>query len=203
MSVHDSLYHLARRTLVLLALLGASACGETPDGRETPTTPPATEALVSRTASRSFDVRGTATHYFTTAALHSEEATADGKVQRSTDIIRLEGDLDGYVLYHPTSVFDFAEGSLVNTGTQVFSGTVKGSRPVILKDDRFRFEVDLASGATSGQVYLSRSLDAPHRATWFECQLEVVGTGFTAAGDGLADYSGHCREYGNPSTHGS
>jgi hypothetical protein len=147
---------------------------------------------------RPFPVSGSAVHHFTTAAIHSEEPTPTGKVQRSTETIRLTGDLDGYILYHPTSTFDFAAGTLVNTGTQIFSGTVAGSAPVILHDDRFRFTVELATGATTGEVYLSRSRDAPERGTWFDCLLTVVGTGMTEAGDAMADYTGTCARMGNP-----
>jgi hypothetical protein len=146
---------------------------------------------------RAIEVSGSAVHYFTTAAIHSEEPTATGKVQRSTDIIRLTGDVDGYILYHPTSVFDFAGGTLVNTGTQIFSGTVAGSAPVILHDDRFRFTVDLATGATSGEVHLTRSRDAPQAGSWFDCRLTVVGTGLTDAGDAMAAYTGTCLPMGH------
>jgi hypothetical protein len=142
-------------------------------------------------------VTGNAVHYFTTAVIHAEQPTPNGKVQRSTEIIRLTGDLNGYILYHPTSTFDFAAGTLVNTGTQFFSGTIAGSAPMILHDDAFRFTVDLATGATVGAVHLSRSKDAPHPGHWYECDLEVIGTGMTAAGDATANYSGTCTERGN------
>ena len=141
-------------------------------------------------------VEGQAIHYFTTAAVHSQEPTATGFTQRSSETIRLTGDLDGWVLYHPTSEFDFQAGTLVNTGTQIFSGTVLDSEPLLLHDDRFRFEVDLNTGATTGEVYLGRSLDAPHRGSWAECRLQVVGTGQTAEGDGVASYTGSCTRYG-------
>ena len=86
-------------------------------------------------------VSGTGTHLFSTAIVHSTTPTATGFIQRSTDIVELRGDLNGRVLYHPTSVFDFAAGTLVNTGDQVFSGTVLGSEPVAIHDDSFRFDV--------------------------------------------------------------
>lgn len=143
-------------------------------------------------------VEGTGIHHFASAVVHSQEPTPTGMVQRSTDIVSLDGDLNGRILYHPTSVFDFTDDTLVNTGTQVFSGTVLGSAPVILHDDRFRFEVDLATGATTGQVHLSRSSDAPHRGSWFDCDLEVTGTGQTAGGDATFDYTGTCRHGGQP-----
>jgi len=149
-------------------------------------------ATITVTEAASFAVSGSAIHYFSSAAVHSQEPTPSGQVQRSSEVIRLTGDLDGFILYHPTSVFDFVAGTLVNTGTQLFSGTVRGSAPMILHDDRFRFIVDLASGATSGLVHLSRSRDAPHPGAWFDCELVVTGTGLTEAGDGMADYSGTC-----------
>jgi len=144
-------------------------------------------------------VEGTGVHHFTSAiVVHSQEETSTGMIQRSTDIVSLSGDLEGFILYHPTSVFDFANGTLVNTGTQVFSGTVKGSDPVILHDDRFRFEVDLDTGATTGQVHLSRAKDAPHPGSWYDCDLEVTGTGMTADGDATFDYTGTCTSRGRP-----
>ena len=42
-------------------------------------------------------VSGTAIHYFTTAIIHSEDLTGNGKTQRSTDSIDLDGDLVGGV----------------------------------------------------------------------------------------------------------
>jgi hypothetical protein len=118
-------------------------------------------------------------------------------IQRSTDITELTGDLSGYILYHPTSVFDYGAGTLVNTGTQLFSGSIAGSAPVLLHDDTFRFESDLATGATTGEVFLGRSNDAPTRGGWYECTLDVVGTGLTPEGDGMVDYSGECTPRGN------
>jgi hypothetical protein len=158
-----------------------------------------TEASAESSAARgrTVQVAGTAVHYFTTGVIHSETPAPSGKVLRSSEIIRLAGDLDGYILYHPTSTFDFVTGTLVNTGTQIFSGTIVGSPPMILHDDRFRFTVDLATGATVGEVHLSRSNDAPHPGSWFDCDLDVVGTGSTAAGDALADYTGTCTERGS------
>jgi hypothetical protein len=137
-------------------------------------------------------VSGTGVHYFTTAIVHAQETTPTGTIRSSSEIVTLSGDLSGHLLYHPTSVIDDARRTLVNTGTQIFSGTVLGSEPVILHDDRFRFEIDLETGATIGRVHLGRSSDAPHPGRWFECELEVVGTGLTAAGDATFDYSGTC-----------
>ena len=136
-------------------------------------------------------VSGTAVHHFTTAMIHSETPTATGKVQRSTDIIDLSGDLKGRVLYHPTTVIDTVKGRLVNTGSQVFSGTVLGSEPVLLYDDRFRFELDLRTGGVeSGEVHLSTNLAGPKVG----CDLVVVGAGAkTPEGDAIVDYRGTCR----------
>ena len=135
-------------------------------------------------------VSGTAVHYFSTAIIHSQTPTATGMIQRSTDIIELSGDLKGRVLYHPTSVFDFVNGTLVNTGNQVFSGTVLGSAPVLLHDDEFRFEVNLISGGLeSGEVHLSDGLAGPK----IRCDLVAVGAGATTPeGNSVVDYSGTC-----------
>lgn len=187
----------AHRLRIFLPLFAApllAACTAEPTVLEAAAQEAASRSVAGK---RTFPVSGGAVHFFTTAVVHSEEPTEAGKVQRSTEIIRLTGDLDGYILYHPTSVFDFAGGTLVNTGTQIFSGTVAGSAPMILHDDRYRFTVDLATGATVGEVHLSRSNDAPHRGSWYACDLEVVGTGSTAAGDATATYHGTCTERGD------
>ena len=83
----------------------------------------------------------------------------------------------------------FVAGTLVNTGLQVFSGTVLGSKPVLIYDDEFRFDVNLATGATTGNVFLTERIAGPR----IKCELEIVGTGFTPEGDGLANYSGRCK----------
>lgn len=134
-------------------------------------------------------VTGTAVHYFTGAIVHSERPTAVGKTQRSTESIDLSGDLVGRVLYQPRSRFDFSAGTLVNTGRQVFSGTVLGSKPVLLYDDDFRFEVDLNSGETVGTVLLVDRIAGPR----VKCELDIVGTGVTPEGDGIAAYTGRCK----------
>jgi hypothetical protein len=135
-------------------------------------------------------VSGKAVHYFTTSILHSETPTATGKVLRSTDIVELSGDLEGRVLYQPTTVIDTVKGTLANTGHQVFSGTVLGSEPVLLHDDRFRFEVDLKPGGKeSGEVHLSNSLAGPK----VRCDLVIAGNGAkTAEGNGIVEYRGAC-----------
>ena len=140
--------------------------------------------------SRTRAVSWRAVHYFTTAIIHSQTPTATGMIQRSTDIIELSGDLKGRVLYHPISVFDFVKGTLVNTGNQVFSGTVLGSSPVLLHDDEFRFEVDLNTGGLeSGEVHLTDRIAGPK----IRCDLVAVGAGETTPeGDSIVDYSGTC-----------
>lgn len=135
------------------------------------------------------EVSGTGTHYFTTSVIHSQETTAMGMIQRSTDIVELQGDLEGRILYHPVSVFDFSAGTLVNTGHQVFSGTVLGSAPVMIYDKWFRFDVDLNTGETLGKVYLLDHIAGPA----VRCELAVTGAGQSAAGDALVDYTGRCR----------
>lgn len=135
------------------------------------------------------EVSGSGVHYFTTAIIHSQEPTATGMVQRSTDIVDLSGDLEGRILYHPVSVFDFVEGTLVNTGHQVFSGTVLGSDPVMIYDEWFRFDVNLFTGETIGEVYLLDHVAGPR----VRCELNIVGTGQTPAGDAVVQYDGRCR----------
>lgn len=133
-------------------------------------------------------VAGSGEDHLATAIVHSQEPTPTGKIQKSTEIVVLNGDLKGFVLYHVTSVFDFAAGTLVNTGDQVFSGTVAGSAPVMVHDDQFRFRVNLATGEESGKVYLFDHIAGPK----VRCQLDVVGTGLTAEGNPTFDYRGTC-----------
>ena len=182
---------------LLLALPGLAACS--PDSAA-PRGPTEAAASTSREAlghAPPIAVSGSAVHYLTTEIIHSQEPTENGMIQRSTAIVELTGDVTGFVLYHPTSVFDFVNGTLVNTGTQVFSGTIAGSAPVLLHDARFRFDVDLATGETLGSVHFSRSQDAPHKGGWFECDLVIVGTGMTPEGELASDYEGTCVRRGN------
>jgi len=137
---------------------------------------------------RAFAVSGTGVDQLTTVLVHSKTTVPNGMIQRSTEIVELTGDLVGRVLYHVTSVFDFAHATLVNTGDQVFSGTIAGSEPVMLHDDQFRFEVNLATGAERGRVYLLRHITGPK----MRCTLDVVGTGMTAAGNPTFSYTGQC-----------
>lgn len=146
------------------------------------------------------DVSGTAIHYFDSVPgrnqiFHETTETETGLVQRSTDTIDLFGDLNGRVLYQPETVINFAEGTLVNTGNQVFSGTVLGVGPVLLHDDLFRFDVNLRTGETIGKVFLVDRIDGPV----IDCVLEIVGTGFSEEGNGLAEYAGRCRIRGKAS----
>jgi hypothetical protein len=169
----------------------ALACAMASDARVVSTTVTDAASEVRDDAQRTArSVSGTAVHFLSTAIVHSQTPTATGMIQRSTDIIELRGDLKGRVLYHPTSVFDFVNGTLVNTGNQVFSGTVLGSAPVLLHDDKFRFEVDLTTGGLeSGEVHLSDRIAGPK----IRCDLVAVGAGArTPEGNSIVDYSGTC-----------
>jgi len=151
-------------------------------------------ALSGRAESKQqLEVSGSGTHYFTTAIVHSQEPTPEQwMTQRSTDIVELRGDLEGYLLYHVTS--EIVDGTMVNTGKQAFSGTIGGSEPLYLFDDEFRFDVDLATGATTGIVKLRESKDA--REGKYRCDLEVIGTGLTPEGNASVSYTGTCEEFG-------
>jgi hypothetical protein len=186
-----------RASLLLLSVPLLAACTDDSALPQAPGAAVAANPTAGAVKSAPIQVSGSAVHYFSTAAVHAQEPTGNGMIQRSTDMIRLTGDVNGYVLYHPTSVFDFTAGTLVNTGTQIFSGTIAGSDPIILHDDSFRFDVDLTTGATTGEVHLGRSGDAPAKGGWYECQLTVVGTGVTTEGDNLSDYTGTCTLFGN------
>src|SRR5687767_8787841 len=137
---------------------------------------------------RTVPVAGSGVDLLNTAIVHSKETTPTGMIQKSTETVELSGSLKGRVLYHVTSVFDFVRGTLVNTGDQVYSGTIDGSAPVLIHDDRFRFEVNLVTGAESGNVYLFNAIAGPK----VRCALDVVGTGRDAAGNPTFDYSGEC-----------
>lgn len=144
------------------------------------------------------EVSGSAIHYFDdmegrSAITHEATPTETGMKLRTTETIDLFGDLTGRVLYQPQTVINYVEGTLVNTGNQVFSGTVLGEGPVLLHDNLFRFDVNLLTGETAGKVFLIDHVDGPV----VDCILEIVGTGFSKEGNGLADYSGRCRLRGN------
>lgn len=138
--------------------------------------------------SRTISVAGSGMDLLTTALIHSKDPIPGGLIQKSTEIVELNGDLNGRVLYHVTSVFDFVKGTLVNTGDQVYSGTIAGSEPVMLHDDQFRFDVNLVTGAESGDVYFYDSIAGPK----VRCTLHVVGTGLTPEGNPTFDYKGTC-----------
>jgi hypothetical protein len=133
-------------------------------------------------------VAGTGVDHLDTILVHSKQETPTGLIQKSTEIVELEGSLKGRVLYHVTSVFDFVHGTLVNTGDQVYSGTIAGSAPVMIHDDQFRFEVNLNTGQESGKVYLFDHIAGPK----VRCRLDVVGTGLNADGNPTFTYSGEC-----------
>jgi len=137
---------------------------------------------------RSVQVSGTGTDLLNGAIVHSKKQTPTGMIQRSTETVELKGDLTGRILYHVTSTFDFANDSLVNTGDQVFSGTVAGSDPVMIHDGRFNFHVNLKTGADTGSVYLVDHISGPK----VQCTLQVAGTGKDADANPTFSYSGHC-----------
>lgn len=122
------------------------------------------------------------------AIVHWKKLTATGIIQQSTEIVELTGDLRGRVLYHVTSVFDFVNGTLVNTGDQVYSGTIAGSAPVMIHDDQFRFDVDLATGHETGEVFLFDHIAGPKA----RCKLAVAGTGLNSDGNPTFHYDGTC-----------
>ena len=122
------------------------------------------------------------------AIVHWKKPTATGLIQQSTEIVELTGDLRGRVLYHVTSVFDFVNGTLVNTGDQVYSGTIAGSAPALIHDDQFRFEADLITGNETGKVYLLNHIAGPK----VRCRLVVAGTGLNSEGNPTFSYSGTC-----------
>jgi hypothetical protein len=177
-----------RTRLIALASALAVTCG-----LSTNSVVPAISAAVERVHDDevpiTHSVSGSGVHFFTTMMIHSQQPTPTGMIQRSTDIVELSGDLKGRVLYHPTSVFDFVNGTLVNTGHQVFSGTVLESAPVMLHDDEFRFEVNLNTGTESGEVHLSDRIAGPK----VRCDLVIAGTGTkTPEGNPIVDYKGTC-----------
>jgi hypothetical protein len=87
-----------------------------------------------------------------------------------------------------TSTLDFANDTLVNTGDQVFSGTVAGSDPVMIHNGKFSFHVNLKTGADTGSVYLIDHIAAPN----VQCTLQVAGTGKDAEENPTFNYTGHC-----------
>jgi hypothetical protein len=147
-----------------------------------------TGAVAQTSSSRTVAVAGSGVDHLNTAIVHSKKGTPTGTIQRSTEIIELEGDLKGNVLYHVTTVLDSVHGTLVNTGDQVYSGTIAGSEPVMVHDDRFRFEVNLTTGRETGRVYLFDHIAGPK----VRCTLDVVGTGMNAQRNPTFTYKGQC-----------
>jgi hypothetical protein len=137
---------------------------------------------------KTIDVAGSGFDDLKNAIVHWKKSTPSGSIQQSTEIVELNGDLRGRVLYHVTSVVDAVKGTLVNTGDQVFSGTIAGSLPVMIHDDQFRFEVNLVTGEDVGRVYLSDHITGPK----VRCTLTGVGTGLNGDGNPTFDYRGKC-----------
>lgn len=137
---------------------------------------------------RSVRVAGSGTDLLNGAIIHSKRETPTGMIQTSTATVELKGDLIGRVLYHVTSTFDTANNTLVNTGDQVFSGTIAGSDPVMIHDGRFSFHENLKTGADTGSVYLFDHIAGPR----VQCTLQVVGTGKDAEANPTFDYTGRC-----------
>lgn len=133
-------------------------------------------------------VAGTGVDDLKNALVHSQKPTPTGSIQQSTEIVELFGDLRGRVLYHVTTVINGVNGTLVNTGEQVYSGTIAGSLPVMIHDDQFRFEVNLITGKETGQVFLIDHIAGPK----VRCMLDVAGTGLNADGNPTFTYSGEC-----------
>jgi len=145
-------------------------------------------AADSGAGSRTVKVSGSGYDALKTAIVHSKQVTPTGMIQRATATVELHGDLNGRVLYHVTSVFDYVNGTMINTGEQVYSGTIAGSEPVMIHDDQFRFEVNLVTGKEVGQVYLFNHIAGPK----VRCTLTGVGTGMNSDGNPTFDYSGTC-----------
>jgi hypothetical protein len=137
---------------------------------------------------RSVQVAGSGTDLLNGAIIHSKKDTPTGMIQKSTATVELKGDLIGRVLYQVTSTFDTANNALVNTGDQVFSGTIAGSEPVMIHDGRFSFHENLKTGADTGSVYLFDHIAGSR----VQCTLHVVGTGKDAEANPTFDYTGQC-----------
>jgi hypothetical protein len=163
---------LGAGAIAVIALIVALARGAQPQG-----TP------------RTVHVSGSGVDRADGAIVHSEQQGASGLVRTATEIVELEGDLHGRVLYQVTTRIDAERHKLTNTGRQVYSGTVAGSGPVLLYDDQFVFNVDLTTGAEHGAVYLVHQLGGPA----VRCELAVQGGGRDAGGNPAFTYSGECR----------
>lgn len=144
--------------------------------------------LLASAASRTVPVSGSGIDLTNSVIVHSKTPTATGSVEQSTETVELSGDLHGRVLAQVTSIVDAARGTLVNTGQQVYSGTIAGSPPVMLHDSKFRFELNLATGAAHGSVYLVDHIAGPK----VSCTLQVVDTGKNPDGNPTFNYTGEC-----------
>jgi len=138
---------------------------------------------------RNVPVTGSGIDLLNATVVYSKKPTPTGMIQKGTEIIELTGDLTGKILYHVTTVINNQKGTLTNTGDQVFSGTILGSDPVMLHDSRFHFQVNLATGADNGSVYLDDHIAGPR----VKCELNVTGTGKSADGNPTFNYTGTCR----------
>ena len=145
-------------------------------------------AMPAVAAERVVRVSGSGVDMLNSAIVHSRTPTATGSVEYSTLSVELSGDLHGRVLSQVTSMVDSVHGTLVNTGQQVYSGTIAGSQPVMLHDAKFRFEESLASGAARGSVFLVDHIAGPK----VRCTLQVVDTGKTPDGNPTFNYTGEC-----------
>ena len=145
-------------------------------------------ATAAARADRTIAVSGNGFDDLANAIVHWQQPTPTGIRQQSTEVVELFGDLRGRVLYHVTSAIDFVNGTLVNTGDQVFSGTIGGSQPVMIHDDQFQFEANLITGSESGTVFLFDHIAGPK----VRCALHVVGTGLNGGGNPTFDYNGEC-----------
>ncbi len=151
-------------------------------------------AIRAADAQRTIQVKGSGVDLLNGAVIHSKQESATGLVQKSTEIVELTGDLNGKVLYQVTTTIDFVKQTLVNTGDEVFSGTIAGSAPVMIHDDQFRFDVNLATGEERGQIYLFDWIAGPK----VRCTLHLVGPGHVNAdGNPAFDYAGECTFRGN------
>jgi hypothetical protein len=139
-------------------------------------------------ATSTIKVAGSGMDHLTTALIHAKKETQTGSVQQSTEIVDLTGDLQGRVLYQVTTVIDSIHGTLVNTGENVYSGTVAGSAPVMIHDNKSRFDVNLRTGTDHGLVYLSDHISGPK----VKCTLDVTGTGMSPDGNPTFTYAGDC-----------
>jgi hypothetical protein len=169
-----------RGPAAVIAFTVASAAGAIAQSRGAPAS--------GRTDTLAISVAGSGVDHLTTAVVHSMRGKPHGTIQQSTEIVDLAGDLVGRVLYHVTTVVDSLNGTLVNTGDQVYSGTIAGSAPVLIHDNRFRFDVDLKTGRETGRVYLFDHIAGPR----VHCTLDVVGTGLNPEGNPTFTYTGRC-----------